>query len=440
MPASVTSSQVYTFADGGAGHACVFAAGAPAVGEFDVLFVNSDTTVSTPAGFTLQLSNIGNQGGYTFTRQAVGGETNTVTITTSGNFNTGVSWSRIHGANIIDAAGVVQAHAESNDVTTPAVSTGALASATDLVLVGALLHAVPGAGSSPVNPVWSAGYNPVTSLDFGTNGTSIHQFVGVKVPAGAAAESPNVTWTNLVRDRYIQVVSFTSQADQTVLPNSVTATTTLGAPAVSWSGAVNPDPVVAVVSLGAPTVSGPANPLGLDLVPLLARFLLQCLCTTANRATNPPKNCCLRVGADVPMDADLYTDLCCEGLAYVSLGDVFPSTSSFPDQDIIRQAQARCGIASWAVSLRAGIIRCAPTGTETTMPTCTDWTASAVQNFTDAQVLRVASCCFLAGFQNLNDQLLGMSVVINRQNQSSPNGGCLERYVTFDVQIPNCDC
>jgi hypothetical protein len=34
----------------------------------------------------------------------------------------------------------------------------------------------------------------------------------------------------------------------------------------------------------------------------------------------------------------------------------------------------------------------------------------------------------------------GMSVVIDRQVQGPPLGGCIERYVNVQVQFPNCDC
>jgi len=34
----------------------------------------------------------------------------------------------------------------------------------------------------------------------------------------------------------------------------------------------------------------------------------------------------------------------------------------------------------------------------------------------------------------------GMSIVIERQTQGSPNGGCVERSLTITVQMPNCDC
>jgi hypothetical protein len=33
-----------------------------------------------------------------------------------------------------------------------------------------------------------------------------------------------------------------------------------------------------------------------------------------------------------------------------------------------------------------------------------------------------------------------MSVVIERQNQGTPQGGCVERSMSIVAQIVNCDC
>jgi hypothetical protein len=131
--------------------------------------------------------------------------------------------------------------------------------------------------------------------------------------------------------------------------------------------------------------------------------------------------------------------MCCEGIAYVSLGDTYPSSASFPEQDIVRQADAVCSPPSWAQIFKAGIIRCVPTGDEDP-PTCDDWNAAFTQNIYDGLSLRRAQCCFRSYVTSNDDLFLGMSVVMERQVQGSPLGGCVERYFTIAVQIPNCDC
>lgn len=175
------------------------------------------------------------------------------------------------------------------------------------------------------------------------------------------------------------------------------------------------------------------------LVPPLADQLLSCLCTQLSSRPNPPANCCLRVGSQVNHDADLFVDLCCEGLAYVSVGDSWP-TSQAPDLDVTNQAQDNCRIPSWAVEFRAGVVRCIPVGGENgEMPTCQEWTDAAIQGFYDASALRAAACCFKAA-ANALPAMDGMSVVIGRQSTVDPLGGCIERNITVTVQIPNCDC
>ncbi len=167
----------------------------------------------------------------------------------------------------------------------------------------------------------------------------------------------------------------------------------------------------------------------------ISTILLSCLCEAASGRANPPMHCCLRIGQEVVHDADLFTDLCCEGLAYVSLGDIFPVVASFPEESIVTQANQVCSFPSWAVSMRMGIIRCSPVGTDTAMPTCEDWTAAALQGMVDAQSLASAACCFKQAWLVLEP---GLSVVISRNSTSSPQGGCVERFITIQVQTTVC--
>lgn len=221
-----------------------------------------------------------------------------------------------------------------------------------------------------------------------------------------------------------------------VTPTGITAPVTLGAPTVSMT--VSPDGITVPLTLGSPAVSGAPAPLGTDLVQPIAEALLNCLCTTAASAEGAPQHCCYRVGTEPAFDADLFGDLCCEGLAYVQMGEIRPSRIA-PEEDVDRQA-AGCGILSWIVNFRVGIVRCVPTGGPNgEMPSCIDWNVAAAQNFVDAHVLRVVSCCFINAVTELN-HMLGMSVVISRQTQGGVQGGCIERYFTVDVQFPNCDC
>jgi hypothetical protein len=179
----------------------------------------------------------------------------------------------------------------------------------------------------------------------------------------------------------------------------------------------------------------------LDPVAGLFTQALACLCTAVNEQPNPPQHCAARVGVQIAYDAGQYTDYCCEGLAYVALGDSWLSMDSFPEQDIVRQIQGSCAPGAWAVDFKLGIIRCSPVGkSDGEPPTDADWTTAATQNVHDAQALRRATCCLRQWVINNQSIYLGMAVVINRQTQGTPNGGCVERYVTVTAQFPNLDC
>lgn len=168
--------------------------------------------------------------------------------------------------------------------------------------------------------------------------------------------------------------------------------------------------------------------------------LLLCLCEKAAAQPNPPQHCCFRVGTEIVHDAGILEDQCCEGIAYVALGDTFPSSDSFPEADIVRQADAVCAPVTWAQVFKVGIIRCSPVGDEFRGPSCGDWNAAARQNIADAQTLRQVACCMRNYIVTNSGLFFGMSMVIDRQVQGNPQGGCVERSMTITVQFPNlCD-
>lgn len=178
-----------------------------------------------------------------------------------------------------------------------------------------------------------------------------------------------------------------------------------------------------------------------DQVTDLGTLLMDCVVGAVAEMdpTIAPQDTCYRIGSDVPYDADVFYDMCCRGLAYVTLGDIWPSSGSFPEQDINRQASAVCYPPAWAVQWKTGIIRCAPVGQEGSQPTCAEWTSAYLKAAADAQALRRIACCFRAAVRS-TPAFRGLSVVIGRQTQGSNQGGCTERSVTIDVQITNCDC
>lgn len=197
----------------------------------------------------------------------------------------------------------------------------------------------------------------------------------------------------------------------------------------------------ALADLGALTataVAAPPEPPD-RFVSVIMDELLSCLCTISASQPNPPAHCCFRVGTEIAHDAGILQDQCCEGIGYVALQDSKPSSESFPEADIVRQAQAHCAPAAWAQTFKVGLIRCSPIGDQFTPPSCAEWNAAARQNIIDAFTLRQVACCIRNFVVNNEERFLGMSLVIGAQTQGNPQGGCVERSMEITVQFPN-DC
>jgi hypothetical protein len=220
--AELLDSHAEGFADGGTGHVYTFGgtetpAGGPNANEWDLLFINSNTVVSTPSGFDSLTSAVASQGVYWFGRKAAGGEGGTVTITTTGNHNTQVSWERWGGLDEFVTGAVTQAN-NSNGTALPDASTGTLPQSGLVMIVGAALHNFDGALAT--SPVWSDGFTGDQTGTQGSAGTSsaVVGFTGYKANVGTASEPADVvTWTNNARNRYATWVTFSQAAGGTDL-------------------------------------------------------------------------------------------------------------------------------------------------------------------------------------------------------------------------------
>lgn len=236
MAWTLVDSDTAAFADGNGGHSFDLGT-SPQAGDIDVLFVNSDTTVSTPSGWTLPTNGgqVNNQGAYGFYRIATGSEGSTVTITTSGNFNAVAGWSRWRGGEAFEVAVGAQINGTTGAVT-PSIDTGTLTMTGELVVVAALLHRL--ASPEPTTPVWSSGYTGLTSVTQGTGNPGVVQFVGYKTNAGTAAETPSCSWTNGAFDRYAIALVFQPNTDQNISIGRATETDTAQLLAVSKNPAI----------------------------------------------------------------------------------------------------------------------------------------------------------------------------------------------------------
>ncbi|MCW2920012.1 MAG: hypothetical protein JWN52_8080 [Actinomycetia bacterium] len=214
MPISPVASNAVGFADGNAGHVYTLPSGAPTVGDLDIIAANSNTVINSVSGFTkiTAASALNNQDAQTWYRLAVGGEGATATITTAGDHDAALHWSRWRGVAALDVATKATVDASAGS-TTPTVSTGTLAATGELVLAVGAVH-----GAVTTAPNWTAwsGATPLTAVTQGSGASTSTSYVAYKLGAGTAAEASSVSWTTPAPDRYILVTTWTASAGQSV--------------------------------------------------------------------------------------------------------------------------------------------------------------------------------------------------------------------------------
>lgn len=427
MAIVLLDSDSVGFSDGGSGHVYNYPLGAPNLDDLDILAVNSDTTVSTPSGFTLRRSEVANQGSYIFSRKAVGGEAASTTITTAGDFRTTLTWHRFSGTDAFDVA--TGAQLNTAGTASPAVNTGALAGTGDeLVYVFEANHQF---AVTPNTPVWSAGYTPTETVSQTTGpGNSVNAFSAYRTNAGPAAETPSVTWTDAADHRYMLVAAFTADAVvDTVIPNGIAVPVEVGSPTVvDGSMTVVPDGIAVPVALGSPTVTGPPGPSVDQLLLPVAQELLSCLCTALTELTTPPGICCIRVGDEATQDMGQNFDECCEGMAYVRIDGFYPTggpDSPFPSPSS-DFALSKCAPYAWGLSMEMGVFRCM----NTEGVTCDEWGLVAAQQMADARAMRQALCCFMQPRD-------GGDVAVGTWTPKGPDGGCIGSIWQITAMVIN---
>jgi hypothetical protein len=160
----------------------------------------------------------------------------------------------------------------------------------------------------------------------------------------------------------------------------------------------------------------------------IAELLLACLCETVAVKPNPPKLCCLRFGTEVAQDI-FPQDVCCSGLGYVRVGDMFPSSQSFPNPDDPGQG---CVGQAWAVEMELGIFRCADTSD------CESCTSGTRQHLIDRWSMVEAVCCFEKRFRKSTHGALSWYPV---SGSPLPNeGNCGGATLSVVVQVPGACC
>jgi hypothetical protein len=176
---------------------------------FDILCVNSDATVATPAGWTLEQSRIGGQGAYIFTRNGGTGSVSLAPASTATQPSRGCGFPGRPQRTPPPTGRTASTPPPGPPPLRrpprrwpPRRNSSSRSAPSTASAIGA-----------PSGFSWSGRVHSSGSWrGAGHSGTGAGNSVGVKTPAGTAAESPTLTWTNNASDRYILIISFTGAA------------------------------------------------------------------------------------------------------------------------------------------------------------------------------------------------------------------------------------
>lgn len=174
-------------------------------------------------------------------------------------------------------------------------------------------------------------------------------------------------------------------------------------------------------------------PVSDPLVMPLARELLDCYAQELAKLEDPPASIGIRPGTVVDFLLSTTDDECCAGLAWVRPGTFFPSSAAFPAQDQTPQTK---GTRAWAVTLELGIVRCAPTPDENSIPSNEEWEAVTEMVMDAAAAMRRAICCWIDA-----DPVNRKQKVLPGQWQPvAVQGGCVGGVLPVTLLGPACDC
>jgi hypothetical protein len=181
-------------------------------------------------------------------------------------------------------------------------------------------------------------------------------------------------------------------------------------------------------------VSAPVPIVGDPLVMPLARELLACYeAELAKLGDNAPAYIGLRPGTVVDFLLSTTDDECCAGLAWVRPASFFPSSAAFPNQDTVAQKQ---GTRAWAVTLEMGIVRCAPTPDENSIPSNDQWD-DVTQAVMDASAaMRRAICCWI----DMDPVRRKQKIIPGTWQPVAVQGGCVGGILPVTIMGPACDC
>lgn len=169
------------------------------------------------------------------------------------------------------------------------------------------------------------------------------------------------------------------------------------------------------------------------LVMPLALDLLDCYQQELAKLETPPEYIGIRPGTTVDFLLSTSEDECCGGLAWVRPATFYPNSGVFPAQDETPQPK---GIGAWAVTLELGIVQCAPTPDENSIPTADDWLAVTQAVYDAGAAMRRAICCFI----DRDPVRWRQRVLPGAWQPVAVQGGCVGGVLPVTFRGPACDC
>lgn len=157
-------------------------------------------------------------------------------------------------------------------------------------------------------------------------------------------------------------------------------------------------------------------------------LLLACLQIAAEAQPAVPTNFIFLPGSQADPDLSAYEDMCCAGTAYVRVAQAAPASMSITQTD---SGESPCQPLAWNAVLEMGIMRCAPSGTITSIPTPAQWTAAHQLMMQDFNTMVTAFAQFKSIY-DLDQMFLGDWQPVG------PNGGCLIGTIPVTTQVMGC--
>lgn len=180
----------------------------------------------------------------------------------------------------------------------------------------------------------------------------------------------------------------------------------------------------------------------LDPSHTILQSLLDCLCCTLEANEAAVCCCAFYPGDEVPWDScdSGHCNDDCAGQAYIKVDRIYP-TKPFPFEDLVEQ---RCDHRDLAMTIKMGVLRCAPTLTgRNGLPTPEANTEAAFKVQRDTFLIRSAiQCCFLSDsvaatkYHDLADRVL-----LGGSNTLGPRGGCVGVEIRATIRLSDaCRC